>query len=262
MDMWKANSCPILAETRPWWKDSSLEELARKYWKKKSYLFQGFVGQNPNPQDQTPENPIRRFIIMPTIFDIIKTILMRQDLEYTPTDTEHGRDFYLSKTTKGGFSNYQSSSWSMKERALSTEENAAIEKHGLFNLSQFLPKKPDETALKIIMELFHASVNEELYDLERWGEFFKPSGFKNENADNASENTSTNSTKTTPSITAATIMNKVVKAAKVEPKVELKIDDNDPPFEPNATPVSSEGKAKMNTPEDILAAIRRRQGSK
>jgi hypothetical protein len=255
MDMWKPNSCPILAETRPWWKDPSLEELARKYWKKKSYLFQGtVVGQNPNPQDQTPENPIRRLMITSSIYDIIKTILMRQDLEYTPTDYVHGRDFYLSKTTKGGYANYQSSSWSMKERPLSDDENAAIEKFGLYNLSQFLPKKPDDTALKVIMELFHASVNEELYDTERWGEFFKPSGFRNENADNATANTSTHVPKTTPTVTAASVMSKVTKAAKV--------DDNDPPFEPNVIPAAGTEKAKMNTPEEILAAIRRRQGTK
>ena len=44
MEMWgPTGSCPILAEVRPWFKDSSLEDMGRKYWKKKSYLFQGFV---------------------------------------------------------------------------------------------------------------------------------------------------------------------------------------------------------------------------
>ena len=40
------DSCPILAEVRPWYKDESLKEMANKYWKKRSYLFQGFVRQS------------------------------------------------------------------------------------------------------------------------------------------------------------------------------------------------------------------------
>ena len=42
MEMWN-ETCPVLTEVRPWFKDKSLEEMGRKYWKKKSYLFQGFV---------------------------------------------------------------------------------------------------------------------------------------------------------------------------------------------------------------------------
>ena len=37
MEMY-GESCPILAEVRGWFKDPSLEDLGRKYWKKRSYL--------------------------------------------------------------------------------------------------------------------------------------------------------------------------------------------------------------------------------
>ena len=62
VEMW-GEACPILAEVRTWFKDKSLEEMGRKYWKKRSYIFQGFVRENPLSEDKTPENPIRRFII-------------------------------------------------------------------------------------------------------------------------------------------------------------------------------------------------------
>ena len=75
MEMY-GESCPILAEVRPWYKDESLKEMANKYWKKRSYLFQGFVRQNPMGDDTTPTNPIRRFIISPQLIPIIKTGLM------------------------------------------------------------------------------------------------------------------------------------------------------------------------------------------
>ena len=42
VEMW-GEACPVLAEVRTWFKDKSLEDMGRKYWKKKSYLFQGFV---------------------------------------------------------------------------------------------------------------------------------------------------------------------------------------------------------------------------
>jgi hypothetical protein len=77
--MW-GESCPILNEVRPWFKDKSLEDMGRKYWKKRSYIMQGFVRENPINDDKTPENPIRRFIIGPQIFQIIKASLMDPDL--------------------------------------------------------------------------------------------------------------------------------------------------------------------------------------
>lgn len=241
MDMWKPGSCPINAEIRPWWKDDSLVDLARKYYRKKSYLFQGFVPQNPNKEDTTPENPIRRLIINPSIFDVIKGILLRPDLEHTPTDYENGRDFYLTKTTKGAYANYTSSSWAMKERALGADELSAIEKHGLFNLGSFLPKKPDDDALRIIMEMFQASVEDKPYDLERWGNYFKPNGMRVTDNDTGAA--------------VAQAETKVLPVAK--PVINKAVSEDSPPWE---TPTSSEPKtSKASSPDEILAAIRARQ---
>lgn len=255
-DMWKPGSCPITSEIRPWWKDPSLEDLARKYYRKKSYLFQGFVVSNPNKEDQVPENPIRRFIINPSIFDAIKAILMRQDLENSPTDYSTGRDFYLSKTTKGQYANYSSSSWSMKERPLSQDELEAINNFGLYNLSQFLPKKPDDEHLNAIMELFQASVDEQEYDPERWGQFYKPNGMRFDN-DTSDTDARVNTAPPAPvksSVTAASILNKV---AKAEPKVA----EEDVPWQDDE-PAKAETTKKAQTPDEILAAIRRRQQGK
>ena len=79
MEMY-GETCDILNEVRGWFKDPSLEDMGRKYWKKRSYIFQGFVTENPLADDKTPENPIRRFIIGPQIFQIIKAALMDQTL--------------------------------------------------------------------------------------------------------------------------------------------------------------------------------------
>ena len=133
MEMW-GEACPILAEVRPWFKDPNLEEMGRKYWKKRSYLFQGFVRDNPIGDDKTPENPIRRFIISPQIFNLIKNALMDPDMENLPTDYSAGLDFNIKKTSKGGYADYNTSTWARKETALNADEAEAIEKFGLYDL--------------------------------------------------------------------------------------------------------------------------------
>jgi hypothetical protein len=59
---------------------------------------------------------------------------------------------------------------------LTEAEQAAIAEHGLFDLSTFLPKRPGEVELKVIKEMFEASVDGQSYDTERWGQYFRPAG--------------------------------------------------------------------------------------
>ena len=247
-DMWEPRSCSVNAAISSWWNDESLVDMARIYYRKKSYLFQGFVLTNPNPDDVAPENPIRRFNINVSIFDIIKGILLRQDLEHSPTDYEHGRDFDIIKAKgKGNFPNYMSSAWSMRERALNTDELEAIAKYDLWDLSSFLPARPDEAHKNAIRELFEASVDGELYDSDRWGQFYRPPGFKNESSDVA---------------TGAT-----ARPAAYAPKVAASVVEDEidttPPFEvvAKAAPAApaAEASSGKKTPEEILAAIRSRQ---
>ena len=175
MEMY-GKTCPVLTEVRPWFKDKSMEDMGRKYWKKKSYIFQGFVTTNPLAEDSTPENPIRRFIIGPQIFNIIRGALMDPEMEEMPTDYVKGVDFRVTKTTKGGYADYSTSKWSRRERALEETERASIDKHGLHNLGDFRPKEPTDAEVKIIKELFEKSVEGEAYDLEQYGQYFRPAG--------------------------------------------------------------------------------------
>jgi hypothetical protein len=175
VEMWN-EACPILSEVRTWFKDKSLEDMGRKYWKKRSYIFQGFVHQNPLSDDKTPENPIRRFIIGPQIFTIIKAALMDSEIEEIPTDALRGLDFRITKTSKGGYADYNTSTWARKESALTEDEQAAITTHGLYDLSTFLPKKPGDVEMRVIKEMFEASVDGQPYDTARWGQYFRPAG--------------------------------------------------------------------------------------
>lgn len=229
--------CPILAEVRPWFKDKNLEELGRKYWKKKSYLFQGFVRQNPLKDDVTPENPIRRFTISPQIFNLVKAALMDPELEDLPVDYTNGLDFTILKTAKGGYADYNTSTWSRKSSALTADEAEAVEKFGLYDLKSFLPKMPGEAELKAMVELFEASVDGQTYDLDRWGQYYKPFGL------GAPAESAGGTESTAPAAKAASV---------VEP-----VDHDDEP-----APVAKAAPAASNSrTEDILAIIRNRQKS-
>ena len=175
--------CPILSEVRAWFKDPSLEDMGRKYWKKKSYIFQGFVTEDGLKEQDQPENPIRRFIIGPQIFTLIRSALVDPELEDLPTDYINGLDFRLKKGSKGGYADYSTSNWSRRSRPLTESESAAVNKHGLYNLSDFLPKKPGDVEMKVIKEMFEASVDGEAFDMQRWGQYFRPAGMSQQTGD-------------------------------------------------------------------------------
>ena len=242
VEMW-GESCPILAEVRTWFKDKSLEEMGRKYWKKRSYVFQGFVRENPIADDKTPENPIRRFIIGPQIFATIKSALMDPELEELPTDMLRGLDFRIAKTSKGGYADYNTSKWSRKESALTEAEQAAVEKYGLFDLSTFLPKKPTDVELKVMKEMFEASVDGQPYDTERWGQYFRPAGVQAPSGGGTGGAVS--SVGTVPTTVAAPPASDDVPFDADEPVAA-------------AAPVVAENKPAAKA-DDILAMIRARQ---
>jgi len=241
MEMY-GETCNILNEVRGWFKDPTLEDMGRKYWKKRSYIFQGFVTDNPLADDQTPENPIRRFIIGPQIFQIIKQALMDPDMEELPTDYTAGVDFRLNKTSKGGYADYSTSNWARRERPLDDTQMNAVNTHGLFNLDDFLPKKPGEVELKVMSEMFEASVDGDAFDMDRWGQYFRPAGMAQRTGD--PNKASQSPAASTPAPTPAPAP--VAEAA--------------PAPTPTPAPAAEAAPAEGGNAQDILAMIRARQG--
>jgi hypothetical protein len=248
VEMW-GEACPILAEVRTWYKDESLKETANKYWKKRSYLFQGFVHENPLGDDKTPENPIRRFIISPQIFTLIKNAVLDPELPNLPTDYQEGLDFNIKKTSKGGYADYSTSGFARRETALTAEEAEAIEKFGLYNLADFLPKKPSEQELRIIKEMFEASVDGEPYDPERFGAYYKPAGFRGNDNESAAAPAAAPVAQARPAVAAP-----APAAAEPQPWED---DAAEAAEAPVVTPAAA--KPASQKAEDILAMIRNRQ---
>jgi hypothetical protein len=161
-----------------------------------------------------------------------------------------GVDFRIAKTSKGGFADYSTSKWSRRERALSDVEKQAIDTHGLFDLSAFLPKKPTDVELKVMKEMFEASVDGEAYDMDRWGQYFKPAGMGQATGDPVGRSNA-----------APTAAPKV--AAPAEDAAPWDDEPAAPVSKPSAAPAakvedaaSGEGASRA---QDILAMIRNRQ---
>lgn len=257
-------TCPVLTEIRPWFKEPSMEDLARSYWKKRSYIFQGFVRQNPLMEQDPPENPIRRFFINPSIFDIIKASLLDEEMEDMPTDYVAGTDFRLTKTKQGEYASYKTSSYSRKSTSLTEDELAAIEQYGLNDLSDFLPKQPNDRELQAIQEMFEASVDGQLYDPDRWGEFYRPSGLEwsGRSSNSDSENSATTNRVSKPAESAPQ------ESASKEETAPWEDEKAEPVAEKNETVAETRTEEKVEaapaptsekkTPEQILAEIKAR----
>jgi hypothetical protein len=115
----------------------------------------------------------------------------------------------------------------------------------LFDLSTFLPKKPGDVELKVIKEMFEASVDGQPYDTERWGQYFRPAGVQapgGAGAAHADEDT------------PAPAAKPALKVAAPAPASDFDEDDVPAASAPVAKPAASGQNA-----QDILAMIRSRQ---
>jgi hypothetical protein len=175
MEMYE-EECPVLQVVRAWMKDPFLEDMARRYWKKRSYFYQGFVRESPFRESDAPANPVRQFIIGPQVHNLIRNMLLHKDLLESPCDYERGMNFTIKKTDKNGYANYDQSYWEFKESPIIDAERDALESFGLVDLKSRLPPQPNAEAVKVISEMFEASIDGELYDTERWAQYFTPYG--------------------------------------------------------------------------------------
>lgn len=246
MEMW-GETCPVLTEIRPWFKEAGREDDARKYWKKRSYVFQGFIRDNPLQEDDGPENPIRRLVINPSIFDIIRQALMDPEMEEMPTDYTSGTDFRLSKTKQGEYPSYTTSNYSRKSTSLDATEAEVIEKYGLFNLSDYLPKKPSSVELEAITEMFNASKDGEFYDPQRWAKHYRPNGLEwNGSTSGNNEATVSKFSNTTSNDSTPPASESTNESTETSSSAE------------NLTEAASDSGSGKKSPKDILAEIKQR----
>ena len=131
---------------------------------------------------------------------------------------------------------------------MSEVELEAIEKNGLFHLKDFLPKKPSATELEVIKDMFEASVDGQLYDTSKFGEYYRPYGI------DAPATGSTATPQSQPASQPAVSQPEATAVPATPPKAEE--DALPQPPSQSATTTEDGGKPKA---EDILAMIRQKK---
>jgi hypothetical protein len=160
---------------------------------------------------------------------------------------------FLERTTIHQFANIKGRQGLEKTMAIRILQEKTEEWHmPLVLLKIDIARAFDTVRHDVIYDMFKASVDGELYDPKRWGQYFKPAGVNLGNlvpASVASDVDAAESSFKTPTPAARP-------APVAAPKPAVVDDEDDAPFEVAEETAAPEGKKNVN---DILAMIRNRQ---
>lgn len=135
--------CPVCKVSKEYY-DAGDKVNGKLYWKKKNYLAQALVNEDPiiEKGHENAEGQVKLFSIGYSIFKIIKDAFESGELDDAPFAFEGGTDFIIKKVKQGEFASYTLSKFARKSTDL-TDEQIELVTTQLVDLSTMLPKKPD-----------------------------------------------------------------------------------------------------------------------
>jgi hypothetical protein len=154
-----------------------MQAKANFHWPRGDALAQGFVIKSPFVENDLPENPIRLFELSKQIMNVINEVLQTEDpavgLQYWPVHGKLGTNFVIKKTRSGEWPKYDAGSgFARATTPLSTEQLAALDKYGLWDLADFLPPRPTDAEYAAAAEIVKASIaGEQTWDSD-WEQHF------------------------------------------------------------------------------------------
>lgn len=222
--------CPICKISQEYYKSKD-EVNGKKYWKKKQYIAQAIIVEDPLPADESTgekhEGKVRYIALGYQLYNIIKEAFASEDdpMEEIPYSFEGGYDFVIKKSEQGEYSSYTvGTKFLSKQRSL-TENELAVADEGMIELLTLLPKSP---GVEKVQAMLDADLN---------GGSYSENGFDDKSASKPAQ-----SSKPAQTESAAPVA--VVKPAK-------------------ATPDSAETTGGSSDVDEMLRAIReRRQAGK
>lgn len=155
------DECPICKVSKEYY-DAGDKVNGKLYWKKKNYLAQALIGEDPiiEKGHESAEGKVKVFSIGFSIFKIIKDSFESGELDVAPFAYEDGTDFIIKKTKQGEFASYTLSKFARKSSTLDDDQIAYV-RGELVDLSTLLPKKPE---LATIEGLLMAALTGKSYD--------------------------------------------------------------------------------------------------
>lgn len=149
--------CPICKLSQAYYKEKD-EVNGKKYWKKKQYIAQAIIVEDPLPADETTgethQGKVRYVALGYQLYNIIKEAFASEDdpLEAIPYEFENGYDFVIKKTEQGEYASYTvGTKFLSKQRSLTEEEIAAAEE-GMIELATLLPKNPGVEKVQAMLD--------------------------------------------------------------------------------------------------------------
>jgi hypothetical protein len=146
--------CPICKVSAAYYKAED-KENGKKYWKKRQYIGQVLVMEDPLPADkETGENhegKVRFVALGSQIYDLIKAAFEDGDLEDIPFDYELGTNFVIKKKEQGEYASYATSKF-VKHSSTLDDETITNIKGQLATLSTLLPKNPGIDKVEAMLE--------------------------------------------------------------------------------------------------------------
>jgi hypothetical protein len=233
--------CPVCKISQDYYKVKD-EVNGKKYWRKKQYIAQALVVEDPLDADkETGENhagKVRYIALGYQLYNIIKEAFASEDdpLDDVPYSFEGGYDFIIKKTQQGEYSTYtMGTKFQSRQRSLTEDELVVVtdENGGMIDLATLLPKNP---GLEKVQGMLNADLN---------GEDYQESGRGGQRSSDDDE----------------------APAPRSKPAPKAKADDDDAPWneapkaaapKPAAKPVAESDEGSSDV-DDMLAAIRARR---
>lgn len=149
--------CPVCKISQEYYKAKD-DVNGKKYWKKKQYIAQVLVVEDPLPADavtgEKHEGKVRYIALGYQLYNIIKEAFASEDdpLEEIPYNFEGGYDFVIKKTEQGEYASYTvGTKFLSKQRSL-TEDELATADEGMIELNTLLPKNPGVEKVQAMLD--------------------------------------------------------------------------------------------------------------
>lgn len=149
--------CPVCKISQEYYKNKD-EVNGKKYWKKKQYIAQALIVEDPLPADESTgekhEGKVRYIALGYQLYNIIKEAFASEDdpLEEIPYNFDGGYDFVIKKTEQGEYASYTvGTKFLSKQRSL-TEDELASADEGMIELATLLPKNPGVEKVQAMLD--------------------------------------------------------------------------------------------------------------
>lgn len=142
-------TCPVCEQAKQFFNNNQ-NALGSAFWKKKNYIGQAIIIDDPLKEEVDPTNPIKLVSVGKQILSIIKEAIVSGDIEQDPDAYKGGYNFIIKKTKggakpdgSGNFPTYNVGTRFSPKQSDVPDQLVDVIKPNLLNLDTLLPAKPD-----------------------------------------------------------------------------------------------------------------------